>query len=71
MFKELFTFEDLQEASGAMFGFSQVTMLKDFGPLKSGQRVGGIWFLFEKSVVEIYNNEGTEKLLEFPFRLTA
>ena len=74
MFKDLLKFqenldESLLEACSDLFGFQDLIVLRDFGPLKKGQEIETIWFNLETSVVEVYDHE--KKILEFPFRLEA
>lgn len=71
MFKNLLEYEELQEACAEIFGFSGVTMLRDFGPLKKGQKLEGLWFDLEKSLVESFENNDGKPSISFQFRLEA
>lgn len=72
MFNDLIKYEDLQEACAETFGFSHVTMLRDFGPLKAGQKIDSLWFQLETGLVEVYEAEPKwKKVLEFKFGLVA
>lgn len=53
-----------------MFGFGKATLLRDFGPLKSGQEVAAIWFKLDSAMVEVYSESGAQEQ-RFPFRLEA
>lgn len=71
MFKDLLKYEELQEASEEGFGFGKVEILRSFGPLSEGQKLGLIWFDLETSICQVFNDEGTTELCRFPFKLTA
>jgi hypothetical protein len=61
MFKDLIEYNGLEEACAEMFGFSDVTFLRDFGPWKKGQRLGedhSLWFNLETSVAEEHGPNG-------------
>jgi len=70
MFKDLLKYEGLEEACEELFGFSGVTMLRDFGKLKKGQKLKSLWFNLETGIAQsIIENE--EIVVEFPFHLDA
>lgn len=68
MFDDIFNYEVLQEASEQMFGFSKITMLRDFGPLKAGEKHAHIWFDTESAEVTVYADDNTLTHL-FRFKL--
>lgn len=70
IFSSVIAYEDLLEACGEMFGFEKVTLLRDFGPLKAGQKVAALWFQLETGMVEVYSESGIQEQT-FPFRLEA
>jgi len=58
IYASLFDYENLYEACAEMMGFGPVTMKKDFGPLKKGEKYDGIWFHPEKGKCEIQTDAG-------------
>ena len=70
IFSTVISYEDLLEACDDMFGFGKATLLRDFGPLKSGQEVAAIWFKLDSAMVEVYSESGAQEQ-RFPFRLEA
>lgn len=70
MFKDLFEYDDLQEASPENFGFSGVTFLRDFGFFKKGDEVYSLWFDLENAEVTAYNSENDE-IAKFKFKLVS
>lgn len=71
MFDTLLKYEDLFEASPESFGFGNVTMLRDFGPLKKDQTVPSLWFQLDSGICEVFEEDGTTLDSTFPFRLEA
>jgi hypothetical protein len=70
MFKDLFTYRDVYESCGELFGFGIVTMLRDIGPLKAGETYESVWFDVEQSLIAVFDTP-THKLLEFKVCLQA
>lgn len=70
IFGRLFNYNYIDEA-GECFGFSGVTMLRDFGKLRKGQRIESIWFFIEKSTVNVWFDDASKEKcdLEFEFGL--
>lgn len=71
MFESIFTYTDVEEAEPSLFGFSGVTMLRDFGPLKKGDQLVSIWFDTEKSKVSVFKDDAAVESHVFNFRLEA
>lgn len=75
MFEDLIEYEGLEEACEQLFGFSTVTMKRDFGPLKAGQKIDNLWFDLEKGTVQASNNDGDGQpdyiVPDFKFKLEA
>lgn len=72
MFNDLLSYNELEEACADAFGFGDVTMLRDFGPLKKGQKIKQLWFMTETGIVRawIYDIESRNPI-EFKFTLQA
>lgn len=71
MFKDLLEYESLDEACEDCFGFSNIILLRDFGPLKKGQKIDSIWFHLTTSTVEICDVNTGEVLQKFQFKIDA
>ena len=70
MFNDLITFVAYEEAREEMFGFSEVTFKRDFGPWKAGQKVDTLWFHIDKGVVETTDSGGAV-IDSYKFQLQA
>jgi len=72
IFGRLFNYDFIDEA-GECFGFSGVTMLRDFGKLRKGQKIESIWFFIEKSTVNVWFDDSSKEEcdLEFEFGLSV
>lgn len=71
IFSKLFDYETFLEASTESFAFEEITMKKDFGPLKKGLKYSSIWFNLEESLVTVFAEDGTTEIHRFEFELTA
>ena len=58
MFDDLIEFKDVLDASEEMFAFENVTFLRDFGPYKTGDKVGSLWFIISEGKAESLNVAG-------------
>jgi len=57
MFKNLFKYDDLYESCANIFELGDVTMLRDFGPLKKGKTYTSIWVDLEAQVVKVFDSD--------------
>ena len=74
MFNDLIEYEVLNECCTECFGFGKVTMLRDFGPWKKGDKVSNLWFNIDGDVAEAveYHDDGSgERAKTCKFQLVA
>ena len=61
VFSEIFDYEDdfsfLLDENKEINAFGSVTMKKDFGPLKKGQKLKSLWFNMEKGICQFWELE--------------
>ena len=73
VFSQIFDYKYLLDASAEMMAFGEVTMKKDFGPLKKGQNISSLWFNMEKGVCDFWEKEDVNPLPtdKFTFEIVA
>ncbi len=68
-YDDLFSFEELIEASEHMFAMGNVTMLRDFGPtVKAGDKFMQVAILLDRSQIE-FCHDAENTAATVPFKL--
>lgn len=73
LFDRLLNYDSIHECSSECMGFGDVTMFRNFGPLKRGSKFSSIWFFLEESKVQVWINDSLNEKpdIEFEFKLSA
>ena len=71
LFKNLFKYEELYEDCAKTFELGDVTILRDFGPLKKGETYTAICVDLETQEVKVFDSDNRTMLFSFPFTLRA
>lgn len=74
-YKDLFTSvcdaEGCLDANQEYYALDQITMLKDFGPLRKGEKYDSIWFDIVGAKCRVYKEESEKPIHEFGIGLVA
>lgn len=68
---QLFSWTGWDPMDAASYNFYECTLKHDIGNFKAGDKISSIFFSVESSIMEFYNEEGTEVIGKFKLTIDA